>query len=249
MTWDVAASINTVIRTPDGTVTNVSPDASFRFDILSDALGRAGRVTSKAKLAQHIIRSIVNRRNVGLLNRLRRNELEAVIRASLNDLIVAQRAYVTENTPDIVGWDVFKRDPRIGEFKRLNNIPIERYFEDTDVVPGRLEVYKTGQRTRRAREQVTLLERIEVTPPVSGGGFDISHTSCTVLPTRTSVTFYFPANRTFAEGEIISSIDSVNVREGADPRQVVVSIRITTAQGDPISLTLPVPVRHGLVFI
>lgn len=249
MTWDIAASINTVIKTPDGTITNVSPDASFRFDILTDGLGRAGRVTSRAKLAQHVIRSIVNRRNVNLLNRLRRNELEAIVRSSLNDLVVAQRAFVIENSPDILGWDVFKRDPRTGDFNRLNNVPIERYFEDTDVVPGRLEVYKTAQRTRRAPSQSALLERIEVTPPISGGTFDTGHTSCTVLPTRTSVTFYFPANRTFSEGEIISSIDSVNVREGDDPRQVVVSIRVTTAKGDPISLTLPVPIRHGLAFI
>lgn len=248
-TWDVAISINTVVYDEAGTPSTLNDDASFRFDLFTDELGRLGRVTSKLKLSQHIVRSLVNRRNTTFLTRFNASEAEAIVRSSLNDLRSVQQGFIRQNDVQTRGWDIFKKSRKTGQYERLNNIPVSRVFTDGDVVPSRREIYQIGRRSRRSPDRTSVVETLEITPPQSGSKFDFDHENVIVLPTRDSVSFYFRSNRTFSEGELIQSIGDIAIVQSSDPRHVTIRVQLTTVAGEELQLTLPMPIRYGLAFL
>jgi len=250
-TYDIAVEINTVIREGMSQPVQIiqNQETSFKFDILVDPLGRCGRVTDKLKLAQQLTFAIVNRRTASFLKIFRAQEYRAVILAAIESFKQNQMSFVSENDTDLQGWDIYKLDLRTNQFVKLNQDPIVQSFVDTAVRPGRLETYRIDRRSRRFNDRGVSVEIVEITPPVSGGTFDIRQ-NFTVFPERKAITFFFSSNRTFTRGEILLGVEDVTVVENPeDPRNAMIRMKVRTLEGEQINITTPTPIRQGLNFV
>lgn len=247
-TWDIAADINTIVRGSSGDaplILNSGAEGYLRFDLAVDPLGRFGKVTGKLKLAQQLTFAFVNRRTVGIFQNFQIREYEALVLAAVKAFQAAQQRFILENEPDLLGWDLLKANRVTGEFVRLNNLPIARSVADTEVKPGRREQYQIARRSKRSPAAGVSVELIAVTPPVAGGSFQVFQ-SVVVYPEPDNIRFWFKQNRTFRPDEILRRVLDINVREGADPRAAVVSLRVQTLAGERVTVSLPLPVFDGM---
>jgi hypothetical protein len=264
MAWDIAIDINTVIRSNDpneppvvtskgivqspGDVRNLE---GMKFDLAADPLGRGGKVTGPLKLAQQVVFAITNERIGRALSVFEFREYQGVIETVLQALQASQASFVSENDPEILGWDVEKLNPVTNAWKRLNNVPVTRILTDEKVESAYKSTYRISRRNKRSPAQSTVVEIVEVNPPCDSGSCEIQlgFQSVLVIPSKSSNTLFFAPNRFFTPGEIMDAIEGLNVREGSDPRQAVVSIRIRAVDGTVIERSVPRAILQGISYL
>lgn len=238
-TYDAALELQTVVRghpsDGDPILTNPDDQGFFSLDLAADQAGRLGLVTGLQKLAQQIVIAITGKRMKSMLLGFNLLEYEALVVARLEQFRSNQMRFVAENDPTLLGFEVSRKN-RAGDYVLLTQVPIPDIFTDAHVTPGVTYTYRIARRTTRQPGNAVTMEIVEIEIPLAGAQMYDEFDSCAAEATKGSVTFFFPQNRTFRPDEILGQVASVNVREGADPRQVVISIRAKTAAGTDLVL-------------
>lgn len=244
-TYDAALEVVTIVRAHpsdgDPILQNAEAEGYFTLDLTADPAGRLGMCTGAQKLANEILIAITEKRMMALLGAFNLQEFETLAHQRLEQFRSSQLRYVGENDPDLVGFDISRRDPVTGTYVKLTRAPAAETFVDTRVVPGVTYSYTIGRRSNRNPNEPIAIEKIDVTPPIAGSDLITDFDSCTVEVQPRSVTFFLPQNRTFRPDELLGNVLSVNVTTGADPRGVVLLIRLESGAGIPFTIQAPIP--------
>jgi hypothetical protein len=223
---------------------NLSDD---RFERVTLSLGPTGDLTlveGRSKLAEQLLRAIVNDKtltqgislNYTALTPRYVNTLFTLILRNFKD----EQIYQTDQSNSrFLGYSILRFDGFVttANFTKISTNPVTWKFEDTGLLNG--FTYTYAIKKAYGTVESAILERIRVTPTqFQDSQNPIIGSNLVAIPGNKAVTLYVNYNRFFKESELLDSIQNIEVTQSAqEPRRFIVDVTINNLSRNKISLS------------